>query len=202
MSKHIKNNKIRQYKPLKRQKNPGDIPFWLRSIVIVEFIVIILLNINTIDARTFLQTIIVCILTYIGIAIFWKTRYRIRLSGATMPQIDKMTGEQFEDFLALCYRKHGFDVKTTPKTCDFGADLLLTDRKTGQKICIQAKRYRNLVGEEAVQQTLSGREYYGCDKAMIITNSHFTEAAKALAKKCNIKMIDRSSLGKEQMYLF
>ncbi len=202
MSKYTKNNKVRQFKPLKKRRDPSSVPFWLRSMVILEFAALILFRFDYLSTKYLLQVIIACIITYMVIIIYWKVRYRIRLAGATIQQVDKMTGEQFEDFLAICYRKRGFEVQTTPKTCDFGADLLLKDPKTGQKICIQAKRYKNLVGEEAVQQTLSGREYYKCDKAMIITNSHYTDAAKALAKKCNIKMIDRYSLGKEQMYMF
>lgn len=202
MAKYTKSNKVRQFKPNKKKKNPSDVPLWGSIIVCVEAAVMITLNIGNLSARYLMTTVIACAMTYLVIAIAWKINYRIMLSGASIDRIDRMSGEEFEDYLAVLYKKHGFDVKMTPKTCDFGADLLLTDKRTGKKICVQAKRYRGLVGEAAVQQTLSGREYYSCDEAMIITNSHYTDAAKSLAKKCGIKMIDRFSLGKEQMFLF
>lgn len=202
MSKYTKSKKIAKYKANKRRKDPSAMPVWLKMAVIAEFIIIVLFRIDRLSTQYLFNAIIACMVTYVVLFAVWKIRYRIKLSGASIQQVDKMTGEQFEEFLAICYKKHGFDVKMTPKTCDFGADLLLTDPKTGTKVCIQAKRYRGLVGEEAVQQTLSGREYYKCDKAMIVTNSHYTDAAKALAKRCDIKMIDRFSLGKEEMYMF
>ncbi len=202
MKKYTNYKKKGQYKPNNKKKSPSEVPWWGGVIVVVEFFTMFLMNIESLTINYFIATLIVCSVTYLIIAILWKIRYRVMLAGATIDKIDRMSGEEFEDYLAVLYRKHGFEVKMTPKTCDFGADLLLTDKKTGKKICAQAKRYRNLVGEAAVQQTLSGREYYGCDEAIIITNSHYTDAAKALAKKCGIKMIDRFSLGKEQMFLF
>lgn len=202
MAKYTKTYKNYQKKPNKKKKSPSDVPIWASLIIIIEFVVMLMLKIPDITSGYLITTVIVCICTYLAIAIAWKVRYRLMLSGASIERIDKMSGEEFEDYLAVLYKKHGFDVKMTPKTCDFGADLLLTDKKTGKKICAQAKRYRGLVGEAAVQQTLSGREYYSCDEAIIITNSHYTDAAKALAKRCGIKMIDRFSLGKEQMFLF
>ncbi len=38
----------------------------------------------------------------------------------------------------------------TPETGDYGADLVLS--KDGRKIVVQAKRWKNVVGIEAVQQ--------------------------------------------------
>ena len=186
----------------KGKRSPSDVPIWANIAVVLEFIVILMLTFPNITTEGIITTTIICMITYICLAVLWKLYYRKMLAGATIQKIDKMSGEEFEDYLAVLYRKHGFDVKMTPKTCDFGADLLLTDKKTGLKICAQAKRYRGIVGEAAVQQTLSGREYYKCDKAIIITNSHYSDAAKALAKRCGIKMIDRFTLGKEEMYLF
>ncbi len=151
---------------------------------------------------TLIQVTLIVVILNVLIEIVWKSYYTHVLLGADIKKIDVMSGEEFELYLAAQYKKHGFKVQTTPKTCDFGADLILIDPKTKQKICVQAKRYRGLVGEEAVQQTLSGKNYYDCDKAMIITNSHYTDAAKKLAKKCDIAMIDRFTLGTNKMYTF
>ncbi|WP_051538301.1 restriction endonuclease [Butyrivibrio proteoclasticus] len=130
----------------------------------------------------------------------WILAYKKMLMGATIRQIDSMSGEQFEDYLAYMYKRKGFNVKTTPKSCDFGGDLIVEDMETGTLTCIQAKRWRRNVGESAVQQAISGAQYYDCDNAMVITNSTYTDAAKKLANKCGVKMIDRFSLGTHKMY--
>lgn len=200
MSKHSKVRQFPQKQPYKK-KNPAKTPFIFKLLAAIAFIVILALEYPDFSMQNIVRAAIGCIICYAVAAVIWYVRYRVMLSGASIERIDKMGGEEFEDYLATLYRKHGYWVKMTPKTCDFGADLLITDKKTGKKICVQAKRYRGLVGEAAVQQTLSGREYYKCDSAVIITNSHFTDAAKALAKKCDIKIIDRYKLGKEDMYL-
>lgn len=202
MKKYKKGQNSVKYIAMKPKKNPGRLPIYIKTIPILLFVVMIILNYPEYTIEKIIKMVLACLAIYIVILIIWKIKYRRMLAGASIERIDKMSGEEFEEYLALLYRKHGFDVKTTPKTCDFGADLIVTDRKKGIKVCIQAKRYRYLVGEAAVQQTLSGWKYYDCDKAMIITNSHFSDAAKALAKKVGIIMIDRYTLGTEKMYLF
>ena len=201
MKKYTKKYKKSQNGANNRRKNPSDMPVIFKVLVFIEFFVFLAVIYPNIMLNHMVEAVATSMITYIILLIGWKIRYRHMLAGASIEKIDKMTGEEFEEYLAMLYRKHGFDVKMTPKTCDFGADLLLTEKKTGRKIVVQAKRYRGLVGEAAVQQTLSGREYYSCDKAVIVTNSHYTDAAKELAKRCGIKTIDRFKLGKEDMFL-
>lgn len=142
------------------------------------------------------------------LSLIWYIKYRRMLQGATMKQIDQMSGVEFEDYLALLYRKKTENgeklfssVETTPKTLDYGADLLLRTRD-GRKAVVQAKRYRQKVPESAVQQLIAAKEYYRGDVGIVITNSLYTDAAKTLAKKCNIILIDRYKLGTNAMYHF
>ena len=202
MGKYPKKYKYRQKGAKNKRKSPSELPTILKAVPMLLFLAIVGVRFPNITSNGLVVTAIAMMLLYAVMVVAWKIYYLHRLQGATIRQIDKMSGEEFEDWLALMYKKHGYDVKMTPKTCDFGADLILTNRKTGEKICVQAKRYRNAVGEEAVQQTLSGKNYYDCDKAIIITNSQYTDAAKKLAQKCDIKMIDRFKLGSKAMYEF
>jgi hypothetical protein len=41
-------------------------------------------------------------------------------------QVDRRRGEEFEEFLACCFRDLGYAVEMTPKMGDFGADLILS----------------------------------------------------------------------------
>jgi len=45
-----------------------------------------------------------------------------------------MTGIQFEEFLMIRYKSRGYEVRDTPKSGDFGADLLL--QKDSKKIIV------------------------------------------------------------------
>ncbi len=120
---------------------------------------------------------------------------RKRLSGASLSKIDKMSGTDFEQYLKQLYEKLGYKVRLTPGTMDFGADLLL--EKDGIKTALQAKRYKSTVGEAAVQQVIAAKNYYHCDKAAVVTNSRYTNAAKKLAKETKVILIDRYHLGKD-----
>ena len=135
---------------------------------------------------------------YIAGLLFLRLIERHRLAGSSMKQIDKMTGEDFEKYLGILYEKAGYKVEYTPGTMDFGADLIVT--KNGKKTVVQAKRYRHQVGEAAVQQALSGKGYYKADLCMVVTNSEFTHAAKELAKRADVLLVNRWKLGTSSMY--
>lgn len=99
-----------------------------------------------------------------------------------------MPGGVFECYVACRLGEKGFyNLNVTPQSRDFGADVLATSPE-GQKVCVQCKRYSNPVGLEAVQEIASARSYYKCDRAIVITNTTFTPAARELAAKTNVEL--------------
>ncbi|MCK5385463.1 MAG: restriction endonuclease [Alphaproteobacteria bacterium] len=80
--------------------------------------------------------------------------------------------------------KHGYEVKETPKTGDFGCDLIAT--KDELTFCIQCKNYNKPVGVSAVQQASSAQDYYECDFAVVASKSAFTNSALKMANKLNV----------------
>lgn len=110
----------------------------------------------------------------------------------TLEAIDAMTGVEFELFLKGYFEREGFQVSTTPKSGDQGADLIL--KKLGEKTCVQSKRYTGSVGNDAIQEVVGSLKYYSADKAIVITNSAFTAAAKKLAAANRVELWDRSTL--------
>ncbi|NWD69444.1 restriction endonuclease [Pseudomonas gingeri] len=110
----------------------------------------------------------------------------------TMYLVDAMDGFQFEAFLVEIFQTIGYDVKETKKTADQGADLFVS--RFGKNIVIQAKNYSGSVGNSAVQQAISAKAFYGCDEAMVVTNSYFTKSAKELASSASVRLIDRGEL--------
>ncbi|WP_066314558.1 restriction endonuclease [Bacillus sp. FJAT-29814] len=108
-------------------------------------------------------------------------------------EIDKMTGIQFEEFVENLLKKSGYtNVETTKASGDEGVDIIAY--RNGKKIAIQCKRYKAKISNSAVQQVYSGKSFYDCHEAYVITNSQFTENAVTLARKLKVKLIDRERL--------
>lgn len=107
-------------------------------------------------------------------------------------KIDSMSGEEFEEFLSICFKRLGYQVRATPKSNDFGADLILT--KDSRKTVVQAKRYRGKVGSAAVQEVVGAIKYYGAQEAIVITNSQFTASARELARPNGVILWGREQL--------
>ena len=120
----------------------------------------------------------------------WKRRF----GEAKMAELAKLSGLEFEEFLAGLFRTHGYVAELTPTSGDYGADLILS--KDGLRIAVQAKRYVGSVGVQAVQEALSGQAYYQCHAAWVVTTGTFTANANELAKKSGVKMIGRGDIGK------
>lgn len=127
------------------------------------------------------------------IALFVVAYFKYSKSGRkylkySFSQLNSLSGEEFEMFLKAHFIKLGYRVSLTPKSGDFGADLIL--KKNGEKIIVQAKRYKNSVGISAVQEVIGAKAYYKGNKALVVTNSYFTPAAKELAGKTGVILWD------------
>lgn len=108
-------------------------------------------------------------------------------------KIDAMKGEEFELFSAGLLARLGFkEIETTEISGDQGIDLFATFQ--GERYGFQCKRWRSSVGNSAVQEAHAGKAYYKLDRAIVITNSRFTQSAKALAKETNVELWDRQIL--------
>ena len=108
--------------------------------------------------------------------------------------IDQMTGREFEKFLAKLFKQLGYQVKRTPATADYGADLVI--KKGDIKAVVQAKRKQGSVGIKTVQEVTGAIGYYQANLGIVITNSKFTEPAKELAAKTDIMLFDRDDFKK------
>lgn len=108
--------------------------------------------------------------------------------------IDGMNGRDFEFYIAGVFKGLGYKVRVTKGSGDQGVDVLAKN-SAGETFAIQTKRYSGSVGNRAIQEAISGRIYYGCTKAMVVTNSTFTNSAVSLAAKDgNVLLIDRHEL--------
>lgn len=133
---------------------------------------------------------------FIGIVVLLKISLGIhkiyKLNKAGLPQIDKMSGEEFEMFLEQLFKRKGYRVERVGHVSDYGADLIID--KDGTKTAVQAKCWKNPVTVKAIQEINTSMAHYNAIKAMVVTNSRFTSNALTLAKENDVELIDRQRL--------
>lgn len=115
------------------------------------------------------------------------------LKNITIDNINSLSGHEFEEFLYYLFLNMGFEVTLTPKSHDYGADLIL---KTGTKtIVVQSKLYyKHAIGISSVQEVYSSIKYYNADLGIVITNSKFSKNSIDLANTTNVLLWDRDML--------
>lgn len=128
----------------------------------------------------------------------WKQEQReqqekLIKSQKILPEMNQIrSGAEFEEWLVILFNMLGYQTKNMQLTGDQGIDLIVA--KDGLRYGIQAKYYSESVGNAAVQQVIAGREYYGLDKGVVVTNSKYTSSAEKLAAKTEIHLIDGQEL--------
>lgn len=136
------------------------------------------------------------LIVFIAVFVLWKLRKKLqtqrRLRKAGIHDIDKMTGEEFEKFLSILFKRRGYRVSLTAKSGDYGCDLILKDGKN--VIAVQAKRYSSNVGVKAVQEIIGSVRMYNATEAWVVTNSYYTKQAIKLANSNDVYLIDRNDL--------
>lgn len=91
------------------------------------------------------------------------------------------------------------DVHVTQASGDFGVDILANDGEAS--IAVQCKLYSDPVGVHAIQEAVSGKCYYKCDKSAVITNSTFTQQAIELANATETILWDKTQVMKWELNL-
>ena len=103
-----------------------------------------------------------------------------------------MTGGEFEQRLAALFRQLGYETQPTKASGDFGADLILTGN--GERVVVQAKRWKDTVGVKGVQEAHAAISYYKARRAMVVTTGGFTRQAAELAKRTKVELWNRTRL--------
>lgn len=129
---------------------------------------------------------------YLLLLFLSNRHYRRKLSRLQLEQIDRLSGLDFEYYLYYLFKKKHIHTRITSYTHDFGADLIL--KYHGKRIVIQAKRWNDNVGIQAVQETIGAMSYYKAKYGVVITNSFYTKSAVELAKASDIVLLNRYDL--------
>ena len=121
--------------------------------------------------------------------------YRKKMWPLLISGVDKMSGIEFEHFIAGLLRKQGYQVREIGGYEDFGVDLIAS--RGQHRYAVQIKRWNQEVGVDAVRSAVTGVKFHKCTKAVVITNHYFTKRAKSLAEANDCKLIDRDELANQ-----
>lgn len=98
-------------------------------------------------------------------------------------------GYEYEVYVAEVLKRQGFrDIQFTAKTGDYGVDILASHGR--HRYAIQCKYYTGAVGGFAVQEAVAGMAYYGCERALVVTNSYLTQGAHNLAEANGVDVLE------------
>jgi len=109
----------------------------------------------------------------------WGTKEQVRkwmkIDSNIRNKFRKFTPHEFESFVKDLFVKMGYDAELTSL---LGSDIIATNGN--DIVIIEVKRYDsgNNISPEQVQQTLGSMWFHNANKAIIVTTSDFTVAAK------------------------
>ncbi|MBV6402411.1 MAG: hypothetical protein CNIPEHKO_02723 [Anaerolineales bacterium] len=112
------------------------------------------------------------------------------------PNLMDLNPFEFESLVNNLFSKMGFEAKLTRSSRDGGIDVVAFDPRPilGGKVVIQAKRYKNVVGVEAVRDLYGSMMNEGAGKGILVTTSHYGTDAYNFAKDKPIELIDGGGL--------
>ena len=134
------------------------------------------------------EYVLIAITTLFLIKLLLKLRRYIKYK---LSHVDTMTGLEFEKYVAKYLKNQGYKTNLTEKY-DLGIDIVAV--KDRIRYGVQVKRHKGVVGANAVRQAVTALNLYDCDRAMVITNSYFSNTAIRLANSNDCILLDRDFL--------
>lgn len=110
-----------------------------------------------------------------------------------LEKLYSLNPDEFEHFVADCWKEQGFTAEVTSQEDDLGIDILAERQKPWrEKHAIQVKRYHpdSTINLDVVRSYAAIDKMGGADKAFIVTTSRFTENARKAAESMNVELID------------
>lgn len=103
-------------------------------------------------------------------------------------RFNEVSPYDFEDFICFLVLAKGYSgAKVTSSSSDYGVDITCETLENEEfiKTAIQVKRYAesNKVGVKDLNQLLGGKDYYECQRTIMVTTSDLTKNAWELAEK-------------------
>jgi restriction system protein len=99
-----------------------------------------------------------------------------------------MTPREYEKYVCELFSKQGYTTELTPLSGDYGTDIFAT--KGEEKIAIQVKMYgkSRKVNRSMIMELHGSKDYFGCNKAILVTNGEILPDAVEVAKRLQIEL--------------
>jgi restriction system protein len=104
----------------------------------------------------------------------------------------RMEPRDYEMFCAIQLQKAGWRTRPTPVTGDQGADVIA--ERDGKGLVVQCKLYGQPVGNDAVQEVIAARGFYGAKVAVVASNQSYTKSARQLASVHGVYLLHHDEL--------
>lgn len=101
-----------------------------------------------------------------------------------------MIPQEYEKCVAEYFKNQGYIVKLTSFTDDYGVDVFAENHN--EKVAIQAKMYGSTVrkiNRKMVMELHGAKDYFDCDKAILVTNGDILHDANEVAQKLKIEVL-------------
>jgi restriction system protein len=103
-----------------------------------------------------------------------------------------LNGLDYEHFVGKRFNEAGWTSQVTKASGDQGADVKVW--RDGVDAVVQCKWYQNAVGNKAVQEIVAARTHYGVRKAIVVSKSGYTDAARELANTNAVCLIHHDEI--------
>jgi restriction system protein len=116
--------------------------------------------------------------------------YQARRAELKLAQLDSLTPESFEEFIADLFEMQGYEVERVGGSGDEGADLRLR-RDDGLLAVVQCKyQKKSVVGSPALQRFLGTIHHTRSHKGYFVTTTTFSLSAEKFAANNPIELVD------------
>jgi restriction system protein len=116
--------------------------------------------------------------------------HQARRAELKLAQLDSLTPESFEDFVADLFEMQGYEVERVGGSGDEGADLRLR-RNDGLLAVVQCKYHkRSVVGSPVLQRFLGTIHHTRSHKGYFVTTTTFSLSAEKFAANNPIELVD------------
>lgn len=105
---------------------------------------------------------------------------------------DKVTLGEYQLFCSHLLKLHGWGVKEAELADAPGVDMIVT--RDDISAAVQCRKDTGKVSASVVLELIDGMEFYGCERGLLIAPCGFTDAAKRVAQRSNIQLIDHHSI--------
>lgn len=182
-----------KYVPRKKRQANGSELFMTIAVVALFVVVAFATRISSDSLPMLIAFLVLIVASVVAAMLFVAFKRNQKLKAIQLSGVDVMDGFVFEKYVAELLKNQGFaNVRLTEKY-DLGIDAIAD--KDGERWGIQIKRNRGKTKAESVRQAVTALNHYQCTRAMVISNSLFTNSARQLAASNKCVLVDRPVLG-------